>query len=246
MALARSAAQLCAATPQMQRRSARARRARHIAADTGQTKHGAQCRRLHHVCRFSYAGTDPWEPVLQLRRSDMKRRQSKVRFALCGSGLSPDLILSKPLLGISPFTRRGRTPQRLRCSPFPFNRGNCGPATKRSVCTCAALLCAVLLAAPLLQHLVAPAEPARLPWPELNPRSQWRRRTRNCQEQPSPVRPAAMASTTEALMAAISQMVGTVGYDAVIVCTSNPAQEAYWQRRLEATRGQACPRSGAL
>lgn len=244
MALARCAAQLCAPTPQLQRRSARARRARHIAADTGQTKHGAQRRPPHHLC-MSKGG---WKGA---RRRHMKAAHEggKCRGTVSRRGLCEGWprILSKPLLGISPFTRRGRTPPRLRCSPCPFNRGNCSPATKRSVCTCAALLCAaVFFAAPLLQHLVAPAEPARLPWPELNPRSQWRRRTRNCQEQPSPVRPAAMASTTEALMAAISQMVGTVGYDAVIVCTSNPAQEAYWQRRLEATRGQACPRSGAL
>ena len=55
-----------------------------------------------------------------------------------------------------------------------------------------------------------------------------------------------MASTNnDVLMDAISKMVGTVGYDAVIVCTSNPAQEAYWQKRLEATRGKAA-REGAL
>jgi len=54
-----------------------------------------------------------------------------------------------------------------------------------------------------------------------------------------------MASTKEVLMGAIAQMVGTVGYDAVIVCTSNPAQEAFWQQRLEATRGQAA-KEGAL
>jgi hypothetical protein len=53
------------------------------------------------------------------------------------------------------------------------------------------------------------------------------------------------ASKKEVLMGAITQMVGTVGYDAVIVCTSNPAQEAYWQKRLSATRGQAA-REGAL
>ena len=54
-----------------------------------------------------------------------------------------------------------------------------------------------------------------------------------------------MAATKKVLMNAIAQMVGTVGYDAVIVCTSNPAQEAYWQKRLEATRGQAA-KEGAL
>ena len=52
-------------------------------------------------------------------------------------------------------------------------------------------------------------------------------------------------STKDVLLTAISQMVGTVGYDAVIVCTSNPAQEAYWQKRLEATRGKAA-KEGAL
>ena len=54
-----------------------------------------------------------------------------------------------------------------------------------------------------------------------------------------------MVAKKEVLMNAIAQMVGTVGYDAVIVCTSNPAQEAYWQKRLEATRGQAA-KGGAL
>ena len=53
------------------------------------------------------------------------------------------------------------------------------------------------------------------------------------------------ASTKEVLLGAIAQMVGTVGYDAVIVCTSNVAQEEYWQARLEATRGQAA-KEGAL
>ena len=38
---------------------------------------------------------------------------------------------------------------------------------------------------------------------------------------------------------------GTVGYDAVIICTSNPAQERFWQIRLEKTRGQSA-RQGAL
>jgi len=47
------------------------------------------------------------------------------------------------------------------------------------------------------------------------------------------------------MLQAISQMIGTVGYDAVIVCTSNIAQEKYWQKRLEATRGQAA-REGAV
>ena len=33
----------------------------------------------------------------------------------------------------------------------------------------------------------------------------------------------------------------SAGMDAIVVCTSSPAQELYWQRRLEATRGQICP-----
>ena len=53
------------------------------------------------------------------------------------------------------------------------------------------------------------------------------------------------ASTKDVLLGAITQMVGTVGYDAVIVCTSNVAQEEYWQARLQATLGQAA-KEGAL
>jgi len=41
------------------------------------------------------------------------------------------------------------------------------------------------------------------------------------------------------------RQVGTIGYDAVIVCTSNEKQEKYWQKRLESTRGKAA-REGAL
>jgi len=48
----------------------------------------------------------------------------------------------------------------------------------------------------------------------------------------------------DAMRDAIAEMDGSVGYDAVIVCTSNSAQETYWQARLEATRGQAA-KSGA-
>mmetsp|Transcript_129816 Transcript_129816/g.277081 ORF Transcript_129816/g.277081 Transcript_129816/m.277081 type:complete len:524 (+) Transcript_129816:93-1664(+) len=47
------------------------------------------------------------------------------------------------------------------------------------------------------------------------------------------------------MLAAVDTMDGQRGFDAVIVCTSNPSQEAYWQRRLEETRGQAC-KPGAL
>eukprot|EP00667_Euglena_gracilis_P007782 EG_transcript_7866 len=44
---------------------------------------------------------------------------------------------------------------------------------------------------------------------------------------------------------AISKMDGSVGWDAVIVCTSNQGQEDFWQTRLEATQGHAA-RAGAL
>jgi hypothetical protein len=47
------------------------------------------------------------------------------------------------------------------------------------------------------------------------------------------------------LLDAIKCMDGSVGFDAVVVCTSNLAQENYWQKRLEATRGKAA-REGAL
>ena len=45
---------------------------------------------------------------------------------------------------------------------------------------------------------------------------------------------------------AIGEMDGSSGYDAVIVCTSNAAQEAYWQTRLEATRGQAAKNGATI
>ena len=41
----------------------------------------------------------------------------------------------------------------------------------------------------------------------------------------SVMRRGTSASTKEVLLGAIAQMVGTVVYDAVIVCTSNVAQE---------------------
>lgn len=44
----------------------------------------------------------------------------------------------------------------------------------------------------------------------------------------------------------IDAMDGSVGYDAVIVCTSTPQQESFWQARLEATRGQAAVPSAVV
>ena len=49
-----------------------------------------------------------------------------------------------------------------------------------------------------------------------------------------------------AMREAIGEMDGSSGYDAVIVCTSNAAQEAYWQTRLEATRGQAAKNGATI
>ena len=54
-----------------------------------------------------------------------------------------------------------------------------------------------------------------------------------------PVPPGA-ADPAAGMRAAIGSMDGSAGFDCVVVCTSTPAQEAYWQARLEATRGQAC------
>lgn len=54
-----------------------------------------------------------------------------------------------------------------------------------------------------------------------------------------PVPPGA-ADPAVGMRAAIGSMDGSAGFDCVVVCTSTPAQEAYWQARLEATRGQAC------
>jgi len=48
------------------------------------------------------------------------------------------------------------------------------------------------------------------------------------------------------MRASIAEMNAVVGYDAIIVCTSNAAQEAYWQTRLERTRGQAAKRSAVI
>ena len=47
------------------------------------------------------------------------------------------------------------------------------------------------------------------------------------------------------MAATVKEMDGSQGFDAVVVCTSNAAQEAYWQERLEATRGQAA-KAGAV
>eukprot|EP00740_Mantoniella_antarctica_P006989 CAMPEP_0181355250 /NCGR_PEP_ID=MMETSP1106-20121128/3796_1 /TAXON_ID=81844 /ORGANISM="Mantoniella antarctica, Strain SL-175" /LENGTH=539 /DNA_ID=CAMNT_0023467971 /DNA_START=47 /DNA_END=1666 /DNA_ORIENTATION=- len=47
------------------------------------------------------------------------------------------------------------------------------------------------------------------------------------------------SSTAATMAATVKQMDGSQGFDAVVVCTSNAAQEAWWQARLEATRGQA-------
>ena len=49
-----------------------------------------------------------------------------------------------------------------------------------------------------------------------------------------------------AMREAIGEMDGSSGYDAVIVCTSNAAQEAYWQERLERTRGQAAKKGAVI
>ena len=57
--------------------------------------------------------------------------------------------------------------------------------------------------------------------------------------------PTAMSDVSKNLSDAIESMDGSVGFDAVIVCTSNLGQENFWQARLEATRGQAA-REGAL
>lgn len=54
-----------------------------------------------------------------------------------------------------------------------------------------------------------------------------------------------MADTEAVLLEAIKKMDGSVGYDAIIICTSNLAQEEYWQKRLEATKGRTA-RAGAV
>ena len=49
-----------------------------------------------------------------------------------------------------------------------------------------------------------------------------------------------------AMHSSIAEMNAVIGYDAVIVCTSNAAQESYWQTRLEHTRGQAAKRAAVI
>ena len=53
------------------------------------------------------------------------------------------------------------------------------------------------------------------------------------------------ADVEKTLLTAIHAMDGSVGFDAVIICTSNIAQEKYWQARLEKTAGKTA-REGAL
>ena len=58
----------------------------------------------------------------------------------------------------------------------------------------------------------------------------------------SPTSGSKRKKTTEKglrMAATVKEMDGSQGFDAVVVCTSNAAQEAYWQERLEATRGVA-------
>lgn len=52
-------------------------------------------------------------------------------------------------------------------------------------------------------------------------------------------RKTSMTPEGAAMAATVKEMDGSQGFDAVVVCTSNAAQEDYWQERLEATRGQA-------
>lgn len=49
---------------------------------------------------------------------------------------------------------------------------------------------------------------------------------------------ASMLATVDRMHAAAAS---SAGMDVIVVCTSSPAQEVYWQHRLEATRGQICP-----
>lgn len=57
----------------------------------------------------------------------------------------------------------------------------------------------------------------------------------------------AKTSSKAATMAAtVREMDGSQGFDAVVVCTSNDAQEQFWQERLEATRGQAAKKSAII
>ena len=49
-----------------------------------------------------------------------------------------------------------------------------------------------------------------------------------------------------AMAATVKEMDGSLGFDVVVVCTSNAAQEGYWQERLEATRGQAAKKDAVI
>jgi hypothetical protein len=49
-----------------------------------------------------------------------------------------------------------------------------------------------------------------------------------------------------AMAATVKEMDGSQGFDVVVVCTSNVAQEQYWQDRLEATRGQAAKKDAVI
>ena len=49
-----------------------------------------------------------------------------------------------------------------------------------------------------------------------------------------------------AMAATVKEMDGSLGFDVVVVCTSNAAQEQYWQERLEATRGQAAKKDAVI
>ena len=57
---------------------------------------------------------------------------------------------------------------------------------------------------------------------------------------------AKTTSKAATMAATVKEMDGTAGFDAVVVCTSNKAQEDYWQERLEATKGQACKSSAIV
>ena len=49
-----------------------------------------------------------------------------------------------------------------------------------------------------------------------------------------------------AMSATVKEMDATSGFDVVVVCTSNVAQESYWQDRLTATRGQAAKKDAVI
>ena len=49
-----------------------------------------------------------------------------------------------------------------------------------------------------------------------------------------------------AMAATVREMDASQGFDAVVVCTSNVAQERYWQTRLPGDRGPGRRKSGAI